>query len=94
MPHTHTPQHACADGELRQPGPDIMRKLSGAKDKLSLRVHGLIIGRWALKPKRKRWREWDVAGVGLLVVKAHLYIIYICILYICLNGHGSFRADR
>ena len=23
-----------SDGELRQPGPDIMRKLSGAKDKL------------------------------------------------------------
>jgi hypothetical protein len=33
-----------ADGELRQPGPEVMRKLSGAKDKLGLRVHGLIIG--------------------------------------------------
>lgn len=26
-----------SDGELRQPGPEIMRKLAGAKDKLSLR---------------------------------------------------------
>jgi hypothetical protein len=34
----------AADGELRQPGPEVMRKLSGAKDKLGLRVHGLIIG--------------------------------------------------
>ncbi len=34
-----------SDGELRQPSPEIMRKLSGAKDKLSLRVHGLIVGR-------------------------------------------------
>ena len=39
-----------SDGELRQPGPDIMRKLSGAKDKLSLRVHGLIVG----SPDKKR----------------------------------------
>lgn len=34
------PLHAPAciqvsDGELRQPGPEIMRKLAGAKDKLS-----------------------------------------------------------
>lgn len=34
-----------SDGELRQPSPEIMRKLAGAKDKLSLRVHGLIVGR-------------------------------------------------
>jgi hypothetical protein len=33
-----------SDGELRQPGPDVMRKLAGAKDKLALRVHGLIVG--------------------------------------------------
>ena len=33
-----------SDGELRQPGQEVMRKLSGAKDKLSLRVHGLIVG--------------------------------------------------
>lgn len=33
-----------SDGELRQPSPDIMRKLSGAKDKLALRVHGLVLG--------------------------------------------------
>lgn len=33
-----------SDGELRQPSGEIMRKLSGAKDKLSLRVHGLIVG--------------------------------------------------
>lgn len=39
-----------SDGELRQPGPDIMRKLSGAKDKLGLRVHGLIIG----SPEKQR----------------------------------------
>lgn len=39
-----------SDGELRQPGQDIMRKLSGAKDKLSLRVHGLIVG----SPEKKR----------------------------------------
>ncbi len=38
------------DGELRQPGSEVMRKLSGAKDKLSLRVHGLIIG----SPEKKR----------------------------------------
>eukprot|EP01023_Acetabularia_acetabulum_P040007 TRINITY_DN3866_c0_g1_i14.p1 TRINITY_DN3866_c0_g1~~TRINITY_DN3866_c0_g1_i14.p1 ORF type:complete len:677 (+),score=122.77 TRINITY_DN3866_c0_g1_i14:232-2262(+) len=31
-------------GELRQPGPEIMRQLSGAKQKLGLRVHGLIVG--------------------------------------------------
>lgn len=39
-----------SDGELRQPGQDIMRKLSGAKDKLSLRVHSLIVG----SPEKKR----------------------------------------
>jgi uncharacterized protein with von Willebrand factor type A (vWA) domain len=39
-----------SDGELRQPGPEIMRKLSGAKDKLGLRVHGLIVG----SPEKKR----------------------------------------
>ncbi|KAL6765729.1 hypothetical protein V8C86DRAFT_2448564 [Haematococcus lacustris] len=39
-----------SDGELRQPGPDIMRKLSGAKDKLGLRVHGLVVG----SPEKKR----------------------------------------
>ncbi|GAB4823718.1 hypothetical protein N2152v2_010764 [Parachlorella kessleri] len=39
-----------SDGELRQPSPDIMRKLSGAKDKLSLRVHGLIVG----SPEKKK----------------------------------------
>jgi hypothetical protein len=38
------------DGELRQPGPEIMRKLSGAKEKLSLRVHGLVIG----SPEKQR----------------------------------------
>eukprot|EP00983_Pelagomonas_calceolata_P115051 1160151-Pelagomonas_calceolata.AAC.1 len=37
-------------GELRQPGSEVMRKLSGAKDKLSLRMHGLIIG----SPEKKR----------------------------------------
>lgn len=40
----------AADGELRQPGPDIMQKLSGAKEKLGLRVHGLIVG----SPDKKR----------------------------------------
>eukprot|EP00798_Chlamydomonas_sp_ICE-L_P011915 gene11915-15016_t len=39
-----------SDGELRQPAVEIMRKLSGAKDKLSLRVHGLIIG----APEKKK----------------------------------------
>lgn len=39
-----------SDGELRQPGQDIMRKLAGAKDKLGLRVHGLIVG----SPEKKR----------------------------------------
>ena len=39
-----------SDGELRQPSQDIMRKLAGAKDKLSLRVHGLIVG----SPEKKR----------------------------------------
>jgi uncharacterized protein with von Willebrand factor type A (vWA) domain len=39
-----------SDGELRQPSGDVMRKLSGAKDKLSLRVHGLILG----SPEKKR----------------------------------------
>ncbi|KAL6778245.1 hypothetical protein ACKKBG_A17460 [Auxenochlorella protothecoides x Auxenochlorella symbiontica] len=39
-----------SDGELRQPGVEIMRKLAGAKDKLSLRVHGLILG----SPEKKR----------------------------------------
>lgn len=33
-----------SDGELRQPGQDVMRKLAGAKDKLGLRVHGLVVG--------------------------------------------------
>ena len=33
-----------SDGELRQPETEIMRKLSGAKEKLGLRVHGLIVG--------------------------------------------------
>lgn len=33
-----------SDGELRQPGVDIMRALAGAKDKLGLRVHGLVVG--------------------------------------------------
>lgn len=33
-----------SDGELRQPQHEIMRKLSGAKEKLGLRVHGLILG--------------------------------------------------
>lgn len=41
---------AVADGELRQPGFDIMQKLSGAKEKLGLRVHGLIVG----SPDKKR----------------------------------------
>lgn len=40
----------ASDGELRQPGPDIMQKLSGAKEKLGLRVHGLIVG----SPDKKR----------------------------------------
>lgn len=39
-----------SDGELRQPQHEIMRKLSGAKDKLGLRVHGLILG----SPEQKR----------------------------------------
>ena len=33
-----------SDGELRQPQHEVMRKLSGAKEKLGLRVHGLILG--------------------------------------------------
>jgi len=33
-----------SDGELRQPGQDVMRTLAGAKDKLGLRVHGLVVG--------------------------------------------------
>lgn len=33
-----------SDGELRQPGQEVMRKLSGAKEKLGLRVHGLVLG--------------------------------------------------
>lgn len=33
-----------SDGELRQPGVDVMRQLAGAKDKLGLRVHGLVVG--------------------------------------------------
>lgn len=44
------PSALPADGELRQPGSDIMRKLSGAKEKLGLRVHGLIIG----TPEKRR----------------------------------------
>jgi hypothetical protein len=39
-----------SDGELRQPLPEIMRRLSGAKDKLGLRVHGLVVG----SPETKR----------------------------------------
>ncbi|KAK9866929.1 hypothetical protein WJX84_008862 [Apatococcus fuscideae] len=39
-----------SDGELRQPGQEVMRKLAGAKDKLSLRVHSLIVG----SPEKKR----------------------------------------
>lgn len=39
-----------SDGELRQPGGEIMRKLSGAKQGLSLRVHGLILG----SPEKQR----------------------------------------
>lgn len=39
-----------SDGELRQPGQEVMVKLSGAKDKLGLRVHGLIVG----SPEKKR----------------------------------------
>eukprot|EP01025_Chloroclados_australasicus_P045017 TRINITY_DN4906_c0_g1_i1.p1 TRINITY_DN4906_c0_g1~~TRINITY_DN4906_c0_g1_i1.p1 ORF type:complete len:684 (-),score=92.29 TRINITY_DN4906_c0_g1_i1:237-2288(-) len=39
-----------SDGELRQPGPEIMRSLSGAKQKLGLRVHGLIVG----SPEKQR----------------------------------------
>ena len=39
-----------SDGELRQPQHEIMRKLSGAKEKLGLRVHGLILG----SPEQKR----------------------------------------
>ncbi|KAF8064522.1 viaA [Scenedesmus sp. PABB004] len=39
-----------SDGELRQPGPEIMQKLAGAKQKLGLRVHGLIVG----SPEKKR----------------------------------------
>uniref|UniRef100_A0A7S0RJC1 VWFA domain-containing protein n=1 Tax=Chlamydomonas leiostraca TaxID=1034604 RepID=A0A7S0RJC1_9CHLO len=39
-----------SDGELRQPAPEVMRKLAGAKDKLSLRVHGLVVG----SPDKKR----------------------------------------
>jgi len=33
-----------SDGELRQPAQEVMRKLAGAKDKLGLRVHGLVVG--------------------------------------------------
>lgn len=44
------PMQLLADGELRQPGPEIMQKLSGAKEKLGLRVHGLIVG----SPEKKR----------------------------------------
>ena len=33
-----------SDGELRQPKHEIMRSLSGSKEKLGLRVHGLILG--------------------------------------------------
>ena len=47
---TPLPPPQVSDGELRQPGPAIMRKLSGAKDKLSLRVHGLIVG----SPEKRR----------------------------------------
>ena len=39
-----------SDGELRQPGQEVMVKLAGAKDKLGLRVHGLIVG----SPEKKR----------------------------------------
>jgi hypothetical protein len=53
-PHpTHPPPHPArpiADGELRQPGPEIMRRLSGAKEKLGLRVHGLVVG----SPEKQR----------------------------------------
>lgn len=39
-----------SDGELRQPAHEVMRKLSGAKAKLGLRVHGLIVG----SPEKKK----------------------------------------
>lgn len=39
-----------SDGELRQPGVEVMRKLAGAKEKLGLRVHGLIVG----SPEKKK----------------------------------------
>ncbi|KAG2483511.1 hypothetical protein HYH03_017619 [Edaphochlamys debaryana] len=39
-----------SDGELRQPSPEIMRKLAGAKEGLGLRVHGLVVG----SPEKKR----------------------------------------
>jgi uncharacterized protein with von Willebrand factor type A (vWA) domain len=39
-----------SDGELRQPQHEVMRKLSGAKEKLGLRVHGLVLG----SPEEKR----------------------------------------
>ncbi len=47
--HVHV-RCCCADGELRAPGHEVMRKLWGAKDKLGLRVHGLVVG----SPEKKR----------------------------------------
>ena len=44
------PRVQVSDGELRQPGQEVMVKLAGAKDKLGLRVHGLIVG----SPEKKR----------------------------------------
>lgn len=57
-----------SDGELRQPGQEVMRKLSGAKDKLSLRVHGLIVGSQSLSKCQSPSPTQTLAGImqGLL----------------------------
>jgi hypothetical protein len=55
-PKTHIPppippkNSKTTDGELRQPGHETMRRLAGAKEKLGLRVHGLVVG----SPEKQR----------------------------------------
>lgn len=48
-----------SDGELRPPAPEWARKLAGAKDKLSLRVHGLALP--AAETIRRKDQEVDIS---------------------------------
>ena len=59
-----------SDGELRCPQDDLMRQLSGAKDKWNLRVHGVVLpASETIRAKKKGEAESEAEGPDISVLR-------------------------